>query len=183
MADRPCDARDPAVPLLALDAIPASPAFEVFYRREYPAVVALAYALCGRRDLAEDVAQEALLITHRRWSEVRDYEQPGAFVRRVAVNMSYSQRRRLAAEGRAVARLAVRARTSEVTDEPPDAEFWGAVRSLPARQAQTLALHYLEDRPAEEIGAILGCSPATVRVHLHRGRHALAVHLVARSPS
>jgi RNA polymerase sigma-70 factor, ECF subfamily len=55
-----------------------------------------------------------------------------------------------------------------------DHEFWDAVRGLPDRQAQAIALHYLEDRPVADIAEILGCAPATVKVHLHRGRRALA---------
>lgn len=151
----------------------AAGGFEAFYRAEYRAVVALAYALCGRGGVAEDLAQEAFLVTHQRWVRVGGYDKPGAFVRRVVANMAVSQRRRLAAEGRAVARLAVRAPSTGDEIEAHDPEFWRAVRALPHRQAQVLALYYLEDRPAEEIASILGCSAATVRVHLHRGRLAL----------
>jgi RNA polymerase sigma-70 factor (ECF subfamily) len=61
-----------------------------------------------------------------------------------------------------------------VTLDPPDDEFWSAVRGLPARQAQAVALHYLEDRSVADIAAVLGCAEATVKVHLHRGRLALA---------
>jgi RNA polymerase sigma factor (sigma-70 family) len=147
--------------------------FEAFYRREYPAVVALAYALCGRGNVAEDIAQEAFVVTQQRWARVSDYDKPGAYVRRVVANMAVSQRRRLAAEGRAMARMAVRVRLAVPDIEIPDPEFWRAVRALPRRQAQVLALYYLEDRPADEIGDILGCSASTVRVHLHRGRQTL----------
>ena len=59
---------------------------------------------------------------------------------------------------------------------PEDAEaFWRAVRRLPTRQAQAIALHYLEDRSVKDIAIILECAEATVKVHLHRGRQALAV--------
>jgi RNA polymerase sigma-70 factor (ECF subfamily) len=69
----------------------------------------------------------------------------------------------------------VSARPDPTVDLPStDHEFWDAVRALPARQAQAIALHYLEDRPVAEIAEILGCAPATVKVHLHRGRRALA---------
>jgi RNA polymerase sigma-70 factor (ECF subfamily) len=172
-----------------LSVTPAAPtvrlavAFDSFYRSEYPAVVALAFALCGRAAMAEDVAQEAFMVTHQRWAMVADYEKPGAYVRRVAANLAVSQRRRLAAETRAKARLAVRAWTGAPDIEVPDPGFWRAVRSLPRRQAQVLALHYLEDKPAEEIGAILGCSASTVRVHLHRGRQALEQRLSGGDPS
>ncbi len=58
-------------------------------------------------------------------------------------------------------------------DEPHD-EVWRAVAALPGKQRAAVALHYLEDRPVQEIAQILSCSPATARVHLHRGRRALA---------
>ena len=48
------------------------------------------------------------------------------------------------------------------------------MRALPARQAQAVALHYLEDRSLAEIARILGCAEGTVKAHLHRGRRALA---------
>jgi RNA polymerase sigma-70 factor (ECF subfamily) len=147
--------------------------FDAFYRREYPAVVALAYALCGRGNVAEDIAQEAFVVAQQRWARVSDYDKPAAYVRRVVANMAVSQRRRLAAEGRAMGRLAVRTGWAEPDIAIPDPDFWRAVRSLPRRQAQVLALYYLEDRPADDIGDILGCSASTVRVHLHRGRLAL----------
>ena len=55
--------------------------------------------------------------------------------------------------------------------------FWEAVRRLPKRQAQCVALHYLEDRPIAEIAALLEIAEATVRGYLHHGRAALAVSL------
>ncbi len=151
--------------------------FEAFYRREYPAVVALAYALSGRTGAAEDVAQEAFLVAHQHWATVGGYDKPGAYVRRVVANMAVSQGRRRAAEARALKRMVGRREADGSMLDPPDAQFWRAVRSLGGRQAQVLALHYLEDRSAEEIGEILGCAPATVRVHLHRGRAALESRL------
>jgi RNA polymerase sigma-70 factor (ECF subfamily) len=154
--------------------------FDQFYRREYAAVVALAFALCGRGGAAEDLAQEAFLRAYQRWSKVSGYDRPDAFVRRVVVNLAVSVARRRAAEGRAVVGLAVGARSSVESLEPMDAAFWHEVRSLPRRQAQTVALFYLEDRSAEEIAEILHCSPSTVRVHLHRGRATLEQRLEER---
>jgi RNA polymerase sigma-70 factor (ECF subfamily) len=139
--------------------------------------VALAFALCGRGSVAEDLAQEAFLKTYQRWARVAQYERPGAFVRRVVANMAVSLARRRAAEGRALVGLAVGARSSVDDLEPVDAAFWQRVRSLPRRQAQSVALFYLEDRSAEEIAEILHCSISTVRVHLHRGRTTLEEEL------
>jgi RNA polymerase sigma-70 factor (ECF subfamily) len=151
--------------------------FEDFFRREYHAVVALAFALTGRAAAAEELAQDAFLVTYRSWVKVSSYEMPAAFVRRVVANMSVSFRRRLAAEARAMTRVASRPAAWAAPLSAPDADFWRSVRSLPRRQAQVLALRYLEDRSDAEIAHILGCSEATVRVHLHNGRSALALRL------
>jgi len=47
-------------------------------------VVALVYGLSGSRSAGEELAQEAFLAASRRWDEVSAYDDPGAWVRRVA---------------------------------------------------------------------------------------------------
>jgi len=155
----------------------AAETFGTFYRSQYHAVVALAYALTGKAPVAEELAQDAFLVTYRNWGRISGYEVPGAYVRRVVTNMSVSFTRRLGAQARALARLASRTPTWTAPLEQPDADFWRSVRSLPPRQAQVLVLRYLEDRSSAEIAQILGCSEATVRVHLHNGRLSLASRL------
>jgi len=94
-------------------------------------------------------------------------------VRRVVSNLSVSFFRTRLREAGAIARLKSPGDYLPVLHED-DAAFWKTVRSLPKRQAQTLALHYLEDRAVAEIAEILGCSVSTVKVHLHKGRTSLA---------
>ena len=150
--------------------------FEQFYEREYHRVVGFAYALAGSWEAAEDAAQEAFLRAHGDWERIGRYDQPGAWVRRVAANLAVSSFRRRLAEARALVRLAAR----REPDPPLDAavlDFWGAVRTLPSRQRQAVALFYLEDWPVAEIARFLGCTQPTVRGHLHRGRAALARRL------
>ncbi|HUC13844.1 MAG TPA: sigma-70 family RNA polymerase sigma factor [Acidimicrobiales bacterium] len=155
----------------------AAETFGTFYRSQYHAVVALAYALTGKAAVAEELAQDAFLVAYRNWGRISGYEVPGAYVRRVVTNMSVSFSRRIGAQARALARLASRTPTWTAPLEQPDADFWRSVRSLPPRQAQVLVLRYLEDRSSAEIAHILGCSEATVRVHLHNGRLSLASRL------
>lgn len=157
---------------------PASPlheTFPAFYRREYPKMVAIAAAVSGNRSIAEDLAQEAMLRAHRHWSRVSTYERPGAWVRRATINLSLSAGKRATAELRRMLRFA----EPSVLPEPQAADegVWQAVARLRGNQRAAIALHYLEDRSIAEIAAILEISEATARVHLHRGRKALAAAL------
>jgi RNA polymerase sigma-70 factor (ECF subfamily) len=154
----------------------AAPTFESFFAAEYSRVVGLAFVLCGRRAVAEEVAQDAFVQAYRHWSVVAGYDDPGAWVRRVAVNLATSSLRRRTREARALARLAAR-RIAPAELVVTNEAFWEAVRRLPKRQAQCVALHYLEDRPIAEIAAVLDIAEATVRGYLHHGRTALAVAL------
>jgi len=160
-------------------AMRATEPFERFYEREFRSVVGLAYALSGSRVASEDLAQEAFIAAHRNWEKVGSYDKPEAWVRRVVSNLSVSRFRRRATEVKALTRLAGFGNQTTSLPELPDEadEFWSNVRKLPKRQAQVIALHYLEDRPVSEIAEILDCSPSTVKVHLHKGRHRLAERL------
>lgn len=151
--------------------------FDDFYRREYTAVVGLTYALSGNRWTAEDLAQDAFLAAHRSWSRVSELDRPDAWVRRVASNLAVSAFRRRLAEGRALARVVLRQPPNVAELSADDAEFWRAVRALPRRQSQVIALFYLEDRPVLEVADILDMAPGTVKKHLYDGRRALARRL------
>ncbi|MGQ0850084.1 MAG: RNA polymerase sigma factor [Actinomycetota bacterium] len=152
-------------------------AFESFYRREYRGVVALAYALSGSRLGAEDLAQEAFIAAQQRWEQIGWYEKPEAWVRRVLANMAVSAFRRRTAELKALGRLAGQRQESLPPLEPADERFWDLVRELPQKQAQAIALFYLEDHSIAEISEILDCSTSTAKVHLFRGRQTLATKL------
>jgi RNA polymerase sigma-70 factor (ECF subfamily) len=150
--------------------------FEHFYRSEYAAVVRLAFTLTGRRDLAEELAQDGFLAAHRNWARVSGYDDPPAWVRRVVANRSTSSGRRHLTGLRLVARLS-RERPAEPELSEPTHELWSLVRALPKRQAQVLALTFLEDRSVADVAAVLGCGEETIRTHLRRGRQTLAAQL------
>jgi RNA polymerase sigma-70 factor (ECF subfamily) len=151
--------------------------FEDFYLREYLAVVGLAYALSGSRWAAEDLAQEAFIAAHRDWDRISTYDRPGAWVRRVVANLSVSAFRRRVAEAKALARVALGQAASVPDLAAGDPEFWAAIRALPRRQAQVMALHYLEDRSVADVAEILEVTHGTVKRHLYDGRVALARRL------
>jgi len=146
--------------------------FEAFYKRQYPRAVGLAYALAGKRHLAEEIAQEAFIAGYRRWEKISRYDKPEAWLRRVVVNRSTSVLRRSLTEVKAIPRL--RGGMDHIPEiEPDSGDVWNEVRALPRRQAQSVALYYLEDLSIEQIADVLECSPGTVKAHLRRGRERL----------
>ena len=150
--------------------------FDDFYRREYRHVLALAFVLTGNQWVAEDTAQDAFTAAYRRWRSIVAYDSPGAWVRRVTCNRAASVLRRRMREAKALMRLAGRTQTYIELDEGDEA-FWQAVRRLPPRQAQAVALYYMEDYSVREISEVLDCSEGTVKTHLSRAREAVARQL------
>ncbi len=59
-----------------LQVVKAAEPFEVFFRREFPKMVAVAYAVSGSRWAAEELAQEAFLRAHRSWEKISGYDTP-----------------------------------------------------------------------------------------------------------
>jgi RNA polymerase sigma-70 factor (ECF subfamily) len=150
--------------------------FQVFYAREFRSVLGLALVLLGGRSAAEDVAQEAFIAALRNWDRVAGLDDPGAWVRRVVANRSVSWFRRKTVEAKALLRLGQSdGQAAEISAET--GELWDEVRHLPRRQAQAVALHYLDQRTIPEVGLILGCSENTVKTHLQRARETLARRL------
>jgi RNA polymerase sigma-70 factor (ECF subfamily) len=158
--------------------LPDVVSFPTLFRREYAGLVALAWGLTGCRETAEDIAQESLLVLHRRWDDLVRIENPAAYARRTCANLSVSWVRRRAREARAVARLRGRRPADAPVDQNTDA-FWAAVRLLPRRQAQATALFYGLDLGVDEVAEVLQMAPGTVKAHLHRARAALATTLSA----
>lgn len=170
---------DSALPDAYVDAKPAADEtvivredFSTFYTRHVRSLVGLAYVLSGSHSGAEDLAQEALLVAYRNWSRIDGYDNPGAWVRRVAVNRAVSTSRRRVAEAKALLRLrADQVVVPELSDE--NEELWAAVRALPRRQAQVIALRYWDNLSIRETAEVLELSEATVKSHLQRARQTL----------
>jgi RNA polymerase sigma-70 factor (ECF subfamily) len=161
---------------------PVLRSYEAFFQETYRPLVALAVVLSGSRWAAEDLVQEALSDAHREWHQIGNTNYPEFWVRRVVANKAVSLIRRRAAEVRARSRLTDG--RPQIASMPDDSEeVWDAVRRLPRRQAQAIALVYLDGYSVEDVGSILGCSEGTVKTHLHRGRAALAKTLSPEAES
>ncbi|HEX2783644.1 MAG TPA: sigma-70 family RNA polymerase sigma factor [Ilumatobacteraceae bacterium] len=151
--------------------------FETLYRQELPTLIALATTMTGSRDVGADLAHEALARAYRDWRTVGRLERPGAWVRRVLINLTIDAHRRRERETLALALLDAHpiAAPAEAVGEA----FWAAVRALPERQRAAVALYYIEDLSITEIADILGVAAGTVKTSLFMARRSLAVSLGA----
>jgi RNA polymerase sigma-70 factor (ECF subfamily) len=151
--------------------------FERLYRQELSALIALATSMTGSRDIGADLAHEALARAYRDWRAVGSLDRPGAWLRRVVINLAIDTHRRRERESLAFARLDQH--PIMAASEAVDAGFWAAVRKLPERQRAAVTLYYIEDLAITEIADILGVTTGTVKTSLHMARRSLAVTLGA----
>jgi RNA polymerase sigma-70 factor (sigma-E family) len=132
-----------------------------FCRSMHPRLVGALALHCGDRDVAEELAQEALARVWERWSSVRAMASPESWTFRVGFNLAASRFRRAAAERRA------RSRAGHPDDHVPDAASAIAVRAavaaLPPRQRAAVVLRYFADLSVDDTAAALGCAPGTVK--------------------
>lgn len=151
--------------------------FERFFRSEYRAILGLAIVLSGSRSAGEELTQDAFLVTFREWERVGRLDNPGAWVRRIVANRSVSRFRRAAAETKALFRLSSETRRESLLELDDGLDVWREIRRLPRRQAQVIALTYLDDLPRSAVAEILDCGEETVKTHLERARRTLANRL------
>jgi len=146
--------------------------FDGFFRVEYPKLVAVALGLTGSYDTACELAQEALLRCHRSWDRVSAMDIPGAWVRRVLLNLATDLHRSAQRATRRAA-LVTHHAVTELGDPVVDG-WWSAVRALPDLQRAVVVLHYVEDRSVADVAAVLGVAEGTVKTSLSRARSTLA---------
>ena len=148
--------------------MPLDDDFGEFYRANYGRVVAMATAMLGDRREAEDVAQEAFARALARWSRLRRYDQPGAWVRTVALRLAIDSARRVRRGVRATVALAAQRRPDdpEPADALPFTALGAALRTLPLRERHVIVLHYLADLPVAEIARECGLPSGTVKARL-----------------
>lgn len=154
---------------------PEAIGYDAFFREWFPRLVTLGTTMTGRRDVAHDAAQEALLRAHRRWDEVAEYGAPGAWVRKVTTNLLLDHLRSAGREHAAVARSG---RSSTDLSGEPALDRWSElVSGLPAGQRAIVTLYYADDQSVEAIADVLGIAAGTVKAQLFKAREALRTQL------
>ncbi len=138
------------------------------------AVYRLALCRLGSRADAEDVYQEVFLRLLRDTTDFQDGEHLKAWLIRVTLSRCSDLRRSAWFRHSAPLEAAPDAPAPERDDH---SDLWQAVYALPDDLRTAVYLHYVEGYATEEIAAITGCRPATVRTRLHRARKQLKLDL------
>jgi RNA polymerase sigma-70 factor (sigma-E family) len=153
----------------------ADTAVEELYAAHYRRLVRLSTLLVRDPETAEEVVQDSFVAMHGRWRTLKEPDQALAYLRQAVVNRSRSVLRHRGVRARYVApavpdlpgadehALAAERRTA-VLD---------AMRALPDRQREVLALRYYLDLSEADIASTLGISRGAVKTHASRGVAAL----------
>ena len=155
---------------MTIDSVGGSKQFADFFDQHRLAMLRLAHLLCASREVGEEVAQEAFLVVHARWSEL---DQPAAFLRTVVVNKSRSVQRRQIRERRHARALGP---TASVLDPDVD-EMWQHLTSLSPDQRAVVVLRFYEDLTVADIADVMDKPIGTVKSLLHRAMSHLRASL------
>ena len=153
----------------------ADTAVEELYAAHYRRLVRLSVLLVRDLGTAEEVVQDSFVAMHGRWRNLKDPDKGLAYLRQTVVNRSRSVLRHRGVQARY---------TPPVTPDHPGADedavtaerrthVLDALRSLPDRQREVLALRYYLDLSEAEIADTLGISRGAVKSHASRGVSAL----------
>jgi RNA polymerase sigma-70 factor (sigma-E family) len=153
----------------------ADTAVEQLYATHYRRLVRLSVLLVGDPETAEEVVQDSFVAMHGRWGSLREPENGLAYLRQTVVNRSRSVLRH---------RGVRRRHTPAPADDLPGADadvlaaerrdaVLEALRRLPGRQREVLALRYFLDLSEAQIAETLAISRGAVKSHASRGVAAL----------
>jgi RNA polymerase sigma-70 factor, ECF subfamily len=153
-------------------------AFEVVLERHADAAFALAYRICGRRSLAEDIAQEAFLAL---WRSGERYDRARGSVRTWTLGIVHNravdalrrsgvhERRRAGADGIEETLEAAERTDAQAVENAVASEIRGALRELPAEQRRVIELAYFGGFTHTEIASMLGTPVGTVKGRMRLG--------------
>jgi len=142
--------------------------FERFVVSASPRLLRVAFLLTGDRGEAEDLLQGALVRLVGRWRQISDSPEPYAL--QVLVNLSRDRHRRLGRRPREAAHEhAVERLQDDEADRLMDRDALArAVRSLPRRQREVVALRFFLDLSVSDTASALQCSEGAVKGYTAR---------------
>jgi RNA polymerase sigma-70 factor, ECF subfamily len=148
--------------------------FDELYAASFQGLTLQLYAYLGDLSEAQDVVQEAFCRAFGKWKQISRYDDPVAWVRRVAWNLATSRFRKQ----RTALNFLHRQREERVAEPSPDrVALVRALAEIPAQQRRAVVLHYMAQLSVAEIAHQEGVAEGTVKSWLSRGRAALAGRL------
>jgi RNA polymerase sigma-70 factor (ECF subfamily) len=147
---------------------PVPESFETFFEEHSLKVFGAMCLVCGNRQEAEEITQDAFLKMWERWNRVSALEDPVGFLFRTAMNVFRDRARRATLGARRT--LGLVDRTDDLAAVEDRSELVSAMRSLtPHQRAAVVLTGYLGYTSAEAAG-ILGVRASTVRALAMKGR-------------
>ena len=131
---------------------------------------------------ANDAVQEAFVQAVVHWRKVSRYDDPLAWIRRVAINRGHNKRRSRRRQEALAQHIAETTAAPIVTIESDD-DLADLVASLPQQQRLALSLYYYADLSVAEVAAAMKLSKGAVTYHLHAARTSLSRALEIRDDS
>jgi len=155
-----------------------------------PLMMRSIWRIIRQREAAEDAFQDALAIVWRKRAAVARHPNPRALILKISLAAAYDALRRSSRRLRhETAGLPLQAGDAAEAPDGREAEaralrraVMDAIAGLPRRQATAALLRLVEDQPYPDIAVAMGCSEATVRIHVMRARQALARRLADFRP-
>jgi RNA polymerase sigma-70 factor, ECF subfamily len=151
--------------------MPDAGTFGEFYAASYRGLVAELYAYTGDLSEAQEAAQEAFLRAWTHWRRVHAFDQPRAWVRRVAYRIAVSRWRKTRTALASWRRHGPPPAAPELDAVSHDLVV--ALRQLPESQRRALVMHHMGGLSIAEIAEIEEVAEGTVKARLSRGRVAL----------
>lgn len=142
------------------------------YAASCPPLIGLLTLIGGSRADAEEVAHDAFVRLIDHWSSVRTYDDPAAWVRRVAVRLLVSRKRRQQVAARMLGRLGAGSETDAAGPDGTGVDLDRALAALSTTHRAVLVLHHGADLPLDEVAELLGVPVGTVKSRLSRARAA-----------
>jgi len=131
---------------------------------------------------AGDAVQEAFVQALVHWRKVSRYDDPLAWIRRVAINRGHNRRRSRRRQVRLAEHIAATT-TAPVAAAESDDDLAALVASLPPQQRLALSLYYYADLSVAEVADAMQLSEGAVKYHLHAARTSLSHSLEQRHDS
>lgn len=156
--------------------------FTLWLREKQSVFLRAARVICFDTQNAEDVLQEALADVYKRWSKIREHENPDAYLMRVMVSKHADMRRkwlRKQQEKETSWELAENIR--DIADQTDDVTqrllVQAALKTLSAAQRAVLVLIYEHGMVLREVAEVLQIPIGTAASHLARGKASVAAYI------